>query len=247
MKNLKSKFHTVTVVLALGSFLIGISPANTLASSYDATAEFTFTLNSVVDESGALVTSGWEVFAAGYGDVFAVESGDASATGSVNVIDPAVYLGIGSSITQTSSSSGEAIDGLATTDALTDLEISFDNFLDQTLIFSFEYDIYLETLTTGEAESSASVDMLDNLGLLDVQAYSEAVSGPTDDDSDSNTASLYGQAQFELSGGEFNFISGFVDTFGSAFAESVNVPEPFSILLLATGLAGVGFASRKKR
>ncbi len=248
MKQLKSNFHALTAALTLGALVLGMAPATTLASTYDATAEFTFTLSDVVDADGNQITSGWDVFALGYGDVFLSESGDASATGSVSVIDPAVYLGIGDSITQISSSSGVATDGLAATDAFTDLEIQFENSLFDSLIFSFEYDINLYTDTTGDAEAYAAVDMLDDLGFFDVQAYSSVFSGPANGDADSNSVSLHGEVEFELFGGEFNLISGYVDTFGSAFAvPTANVPEPITLLLMATGLVGIGFARRNRK
>jgi len=248
MKYSKSDFRALTAALAFGVLVLGAMPATTLASTYDATAEFTFTLNNVVDETGTQVTSGWEVFAEGDGDAFLSVSGDAFATGDTRVLDPGLSLGIGDTIIQSSTSSGEAVDGLAATDALTNLDITFDNFLDETLIFSFGYDVSLDALTTGDAEASASVDMLDNLGLLDILASSVALSGPANDDSDGNTTSLHGEAQFELFAGEFNLISGYVDTWGWAVAEpAANVPEPVMLLLMATGLAAVGFASRNKR
>jgi len=248
MKHLKSQFQALTAALTLGTLMLGMAPVTTLASTYDATAEFTFTLSDVVDADGNRITCGWDVFGLGDGDVLLSESGIATADGSVNVIDPVVYLGIGDSITQTSSSSGQASNGFAATDALTDLEIQFENYWGDSLIFSFEYDIYLYTDTTGDAEAHAYVDMLDDLGFFDVQAFSDVLSGPANGDADNNMLNLHGEIEFELMGDDFNMISGFVDTYGSAAAEhTANVPEPISLLLMATGLVGVGFASRKKR
>jgi len=244
MMNLfKSNLYTLTTSLTLGALSLGFVPAATAASTYDATAEFAFTLTNVTDLTGTQVASGWEVIAFGSGDVFLSDSGVATADGTISVIDPAFSLSIGDGITQTSTSSGTASNGTALTDALTDLEISFENLLDQALRFSFDYDVNADAMTTGDAEALALVDMLDDLGFVDILASADALSGPLALDQSSSTIAFHGSVDFILQGGEFNLISGFVDSSGSASA----VPVPASVWLFGSGLLGlVGIARRKR-
>lgn len=234
MMNLfKSNLYTLTTSLTLGALSLGFVPAATAASTYDATAEFALTLTNVTDLAGAQVTSGWDVTAFGSGDVFLSDSGVATADGTISVIDPAVSLGIGDGATQASTASGTASNGTALTDALTELEISFDNFSGQALTFSFDYNVLLNAEATGDAEALALVDMLDDLGFVDILASADDLSGPL---------ALSSALSFTLEDGGFNLISGFVDSSGSASA----VPVPASVWLFGSGLLGlVGIARRK--
>lgn len=244
MMNLfKSNLYTLTTSLTLGALSLGFVPAATAASTYDATAEFALTLTNVTDLTGAQVTSGWfvEAFGDDFGGADLFESGDASASGATSVVDPAVLLSIGSGITQTSTSSGTATNGDSWTDTLTDLNISVDNSSGQELTFSFSYDITAIASATGdEALAGALVDLLDDLGFVDILAEADADSifGPA-----SANDSQFGSFAFTLLDGEFNNIAGVVDSLGSA---SSVVPVPASIWLFGSGLLGlVGIARRK--
>jgi len=238
MKLLKSDFQTFIAAIALGALSMGFAPAASAISTYDALAEFTLTLTDVTDATGAQVTSGWDVTASGkdFGGVDLFESGDATATGSVSVIDPAVSLSILDSITQSSTSSGTAIDGFASTDALTDLDISVTNSSGQALTFSFDWSVVLEASATGDADANASVDFLDDLGAVDIL---EIVNQNTPD---INTG---GSFAFELTTLDpKNTIAGYVDSFGSA---SAVIPVPAAVWLFGSGLLGlVGIARRKQ-
>ena len=245
MKLLKSDFQTFIAAIALGALSMGFAPAASAISTYDALAEFTLTLTDVTDATGAQVTSGWDVTASGkdFGGVDLFESGDATATGSVSVIDPAVSLSILDSITQSSTSSGSASNGFAATDALTDLDISVDNFSGQALTFSFDFAAMTDAITyaiaPGEASASASVDMLDDLGAVDIIATADSMNG----NPATGTGNVVGYFDFVLLDGEFNLISGFVDSFGDAAA----VPVPAAVWLFGSGLLGlVGIARRKQ-
>ena len=237
MKFTKPNLRTLSAALTLGVLSFGFAPAAMAISTYDAAASFSLTLTDVTDSTSTQVISGWDVTAFGDGVVFLTEVGDASATGSISVIDPAISLSILDSITQSSNSSGSASNGLAATDALTDLEITVDNTSGQDLTFSFDYSIMLDANTTGEADASASVDFLDDLGFVDILANVDAVDGSA------GMLILNGRFAFDLADGEFNLISGFVDSFGSAEA----VPVPAAGWLFGSGLLGlVGIARRKK-
>jgi hypothetical protein len=238
----KSDLRTLTAALTLGTLSIGFAPAAMAVSTYDATASFSLTLTDVTDMAGATVTSGWSVEALGddFGGADLFEFGDASASGTTSVIDPAVSLNILDWITQTSTASGTATNGDSWTDALTDLNIFVDNFSNQGLTFSFSYDITAVAMATGdEAQANATVDMLDDLGFVDILAIAAAdtMFGPASADD-----SQMGSFQFTLEAGQFNNISGIVDSFGSASA----VPVPAAVWLFGSGLLGlVGVARRK--
>jgi len=202
MKLFKSSLYTYTAALAVGALSIGFTPGASAISTYDAMAEFTLTLTNVTDAYGTQVTSGWDVTASGAGSVFLNEGGAASATGSTSVIDPAVSLSILDSITQSSTSSGSATNGFASTDALTDLDILVDNFSGQALTFSFDFSAMTDAATSTVfpgtfSEASATVDMLDDLGFVNILADSYA----TDGNPATGTGDVTGIFVFELMDG----------------------------------------------
>ena len=237
MKLLKFDFRTFIAAIALGALSVGFAPAASAISTYDASTEFTLTLTSVNDVTGAPATSGWDVTALGkdFGGADLTEIGDATATGSLSVVSPSVSLNILDSITQTSTSSGSATDGFAATDALSDLDISVDNFSGQALTFSFEWSAVLEASATGDALANASVDFLDDVGAVDIL---EIVTHNTPD------IITGGSFSFTLLNAESNLIAGFVDTFGEATAV---IPVPAAVWLFGSGLLGlVGVARRRQ-
>ena len=170
-----------------------------------------------------------------FGGADLTEIGDATATGSVSIVSPAVSLNILDSITQTSTSSGTAADGFAATDALTDLDISFKNSSGQALTFSFEWSVVLEASATGDASAEASVDFLDDEGYVDIL---EIVTHNTPD------IITGGSFEFTLLNGGSNLIAGFVDTFGEATAV---IPVPAAVWLFGSGLLGLVGVARRRR
>jgi len=250
MKLTKHKLHTFSAALALGVLSFGFTPAAMAISTYDAAASFSLTLTDVTDVGGTTVTSGWDVAAFGSGSTFLSESGVASATGTTSVIDPAVSLSILDTITQSSISSGTASNGLASTDALTDLGITVSNSSGQDVTFSFDYSIVLDAFADASApgdfaDASASVDFLDDLGAVDIQAFADALADNGLQLLAVGAGSVRdsGTFSFTLANGQSNLISGFVDSFGSASA----VPVPAAVWLFGSGLLGlVGVARRKK-
>lgn len=230
--------------LVLGALSMGIAPVAAAISTYEAMAEFTLTLTNVTDADGFQVTSGWDVTASGDGSVFTIEGGAATATGSVSVIDPPFSMSILDSITQSSTSSGSATNGFASTDALTDLDILVENLSDQVLTFSFDFSAMTDAMTSTVipgifSEASATVDMLDDLGFVGIVADSYT----TDGNPATGTGDVSGKIVFDLMGGELNLISGYVDSYGSADA----VPVPAAVWLFGSGLIGlIGVARRKK-
>ncbi|MGB5583097.1 MAG: VPLPA-CTERM sorting domain-containing protein [Gammaproteobacteria bacterium] len=253
MKLLNNDVQTLAAAFTLGALSIGFAPVATAVSTYDANASFTFTLTGVTRLTDTQRTDPgpgpgpgpgfWDVTASGSGDVDLYESGVATATGSVSVVDPAVSLGIGSSITQSSSSSGSATNGIAATDAFTDLDITIENKANHSVSFSFAYEGMVDAATVGDADASARIDMLDELGLFDLQAFRDALSGPGGIDMGGGPLSFSDTFDMIIGPQSSNTISGFVDTYGSATA----VPVPAAVWLFGTGLLGlIGVAKRKQ-
>ena len=167
------------------------------------------------------------------------ESGVASATGTTSVVDPAVSLDILDGITQSSTASGTATNGIAKASTFTDLAIDVDNTSSQDLTFSFSYDVISIASASGDfASANATVDFLDLLGFVDILAIASADADSSDDASES------GIIQFTLADGELNLIVGFIDSNGTA---ETLVPVPAAVWLFGSGLLGlVGLARRKK-
>ena len=245
IKLLKSNFHALAATLTLSALSIVFAPAASAITTYDAMAEFTLTLTDVTDASGAQVNTGWDVSAFGSGSVFLNDGGAASANGSVSIIDPAVSMRFLDSITQSSTSSGSATNGFASTDALTDLKVSVDNSSGMALTFRFEFsamtDATTNTISQGViSNANATVDILDDLGFVNILAIADAVDG----NPATGTGDVIGNIVLELLGGETNLISGFVDSYGAA--EAV-VPVPAAIWLFGSGLLGLVGVSRRKK
>lgn len=246
MMNLtKHKLHTFSAALALGALSFGFTPAAMAVSTYDASASFSLTLTDV-----SCVGCTWDVTASGSGDALFSTSGDATATGSTSVIDPAVSMSILDTITQSSISSGTASNGFASTDALTDLNILVSNNSGQDVTFSFDYSIVLDAFADASApgdfaDASATVDFLDNSGVVDIFASTDALAEIPLQLLATGTGTVFdsGTFTFTLADGQTNLISGFVDSFGSASA----VPVPAAVWLFGSGLLGlVGVARRKQ-
>jgi hypothetical protein len=223
---------------------IAFAPQAAAISTYDASASFSLTLTDVTDANGGQVTTGWSVNAFGSGLVDLFESGDASASGTTSVVDPAVSMGILDSILQSSTASGTATNGIAETFTLSDLAIDVANTSGKDLTFSFGFDIMALAEASGDfASANATVDFLDDLGAVNILAIASASAMPG---FGSGNASQSGIIQFTLGDGGVNqmSISGFVDSNGTA--ESV-VPVPAAVWLFGSGLLGlVGIARRKK-
>ena len=243
MKLTKHKLHTFSAALALGVLSFGFTPAAMAISAYDASASFSLTLDDVTDANGAQVTTGWSVGALGGGVVYLSESGVADASGTTNEVDPAVSMSILDSILQSSTASGTATNGIAVTDSLSDLGIDVANTSGQALTFSFGFDIIALASASGDlATANATVDILG--GFVDILAVASAGVGLQLLADATGDASQSGIIQFTLLDGEFNSISGFIDSNGTA--ESV-VPVPAAAWLFGSGLLGlVGVARRKK-
>ncbi len=248
MKNLfKSNLYTLTASLALGALSLGFVPAATAASSYDAAASLSLTLTDVTGTggTGTTVTDGWSVFAIGddFGGPFLIEFGDATASGTTNVVDP-TSMSISDSIFQSSTAFGTATNGFASTDSLTSLDMSVTNFSGQALTFSFDYDIIAIASATGDdATADVLVELL-GAGIVDIlaEASANSISGPVSD-SDNQVGSFsftLGNSKKQIFTG---VAGGVVDSIGAASA----VPVPAAVWLFGSGLLGlVGIARRKQ-
>lgn len=247
MKLTKHKLHTFSAALALGTLSFGFTPAAMAISSFDASASLSLTLNDVTNATGAQVTTGWSVDAFGDGVIDLFELGDASATGTINVVDPAVSMNILDTILQSSTASGTATNGIAETYTFTDLAIDVANTSGQDLTFSFGFDLIALASASGDfALAEATVELLDLTGAVDILAIASAGVGVAIPAGATGDASQSGLIEFTLGAGGVNTmsISGIVDSNGTA--ESV-VPVPAAVWLFGSGLLGlVGVARRKK-
>jgi hypothetical protein len=153
-------------------------------------------------------------------------------------------MSIADTIIQSSTSSGIATNGFASTEALTDLNISVDNTSGMTLEFRFDFSAMTEATTTTVSSgvisnANATVDILDDLGFVNIWVFADSVDGlPA-----TGTGNVSGSIAFELPDGESNMISGFVDSYGAA--EAV-VPVPPAVWLFGFGLLGLVGVARHK-
>ncbi len=241
MKLLKPVLYTFTAALTLGSLSIGFSPAASAATTANAAAAINLTLEGVTDSLGSTVTDGWEVFAEGFEDTFVDEPTDGSAA-VASAIVPAGVLSIGDTITQSASASATSINGIATADIFTALDIFVSNSSQQALLFMFSYQVITGAFTSGEfSTASGTVDFLDDLGFVDILQNNDSIDGIVD-------PGIFtpGTFEFTLADTEVNYIGGFVDATAQAVAPAV-VPIPAAVWLFGSGLIGlVGIARRKK-
>lgn len=240
----KTDVRSLAAGLVLAAFGIGVAPTASAFSTYEAYAEFELILVDVTDSSGATVTSGWEVLAEGDGILGFDSFGTANADGIITVVDPSVSLSIGDGIFQSSEVFGDQTSGWAYTDALTDLAISVSNFSGMDLTFSFDYSAMADAMTSVSnpletAEANAYVDMLDDLGAVDLQIWATAVDG----NPATGSGNAAGGFHFTLADGGFNDITGFVDSDG--FTEVV--PVPAAVWLFGSGLLGLVAVARRKQ
>ena len=249
MKLIKPDFSTFTAALILGSVSMGFAPAATAASTYNAFAEFTLTLDRV---SGSGAGGGWtiDVFSDDLGGPTLTEEGSATATGETILAGPSI--GIGESIYQSSSSSGIAYNGTASTDAFTELAVTISNNSNSPQVFHFDWSYGMSAATTtestiGEANAYASIDLLDSvLGdgptWVDIVSELDETSGPGVVESMFSEASDSGMLNISVAGGETFMFDGFVDTGGYASA----VPVPAAVWLFGSGLLGLVAMARRR-
>ncbi len=245
MKFLKPEFSTFTAALILGSVSAGFAPAASAASSYKAFAEFTLTLNDVSACCGG--GGNWTVEGSGDGEPFFYEDGIATAAGEIILADTSI--GIGESIYQSSSSSGIAYNGIAATDALSDLTVTISNISNTEKTFDFDWSYNINAATTtestvGEAYANAAIALwdADNPSVDLLAAAVDAMSGPGVAESSFLDASDAGMLSITLAGGETFTFDGYIDTYGSASA----VPVPAAVWLFGSGLLGLVAMARRR-
>jgi len=242
IKLITSGIQSATASLALCALSFVFAPAAATAASYDATSELTLTLVSVTDVTGAdWLQGGWNVNAEGtLESESTVDSGVATASNGWDIV-PFTALNVGDTITQSASASGTATNGFAESDVFTALDIFIANELEDLLTFTFDFSLTTDAATTatgGSANANALVDVLDDLGFVDI--YSDvAASG---DETLSCLLGCSGSFSIDLANG-FEYIDGIIDASGGADA----VPVPAAVWLFGSGLLGlIGVARRRK-
>lgn len=251
--------YKLSAAIAFGVFSLNYSPAASAIAIYDAHSSLSLTLSDVstLNGQGSLNNNqkaNWSIEVEGfdYGGPILYQFGDAEAYGSTSVVAPAA-MGIGDTITQTSSSNGSATNGFSWTDALTDLDLDIfvKNFSGRELRFTFDYSITSTAKATGEnALAYSGVGLWDDFDL-DIIAEVEAELTELD-------ASQFGTFDFILQSYDVNgqcggqgagcqyTISAFVDTYGEAEA-FVTVPEPSVLMLFGIGLPALLSVARNRK
>ena len=252
MKLLKTVFNSFSTI-ALGVLGMSFMPTATAAliSSYEAAGQFAITLNDVRDTSGNRVTSGWDAAPAPAGSDGGVwsDSPDIQFSQDFNYDTPGL-LSFGDSFTINVAMAGTASDGTGGQNFSLGYLFGFSNNTDQSLVFSIDYDILLSTMTSGDANALVEERLFDHGGgLIDINDACESSSGMSSTLDSQCNDSLHGTVFLTVNGNGLSFLEYTYYNYGDmrAIPEVSAVPEPSTLLLLATSLTGLGFASRKKQ
>jgi hypothetical protein len=254
---IKTSSHTLSTTLTLSILSILFTPVSTAAviiTAYEATGEYSLTLNNVYDISGNQVTTGWS------SDTWSDSAGDSYIDGQNDYMyytGSGSFHNIGDTVT-TGLTTGATLSAGAEFGTGSQGVMFYDNYRlrntsDQPLIFSIEYAISLSTMAYGEAYANQSIEFGDVTNIedpiLDIKLFCESTSHSSISDVAQCSNSMVGNAFLMLESNDYldlgvTIYSGGEIDFPSNVAP---IPEPSTMLLMATGLAGLGFASRKKK
>jgi hypothetical protein len=240
----------MTAVLAVVAASMAFAGSAGAAGVYDAWSSLTLTLDDVTYyDGGASAGSGWSVTYDNYyfGDPnFATfTSGDGSAAYDYTPDANSASMIVNDTVTWSTSVSGSATNGAADSDAPIRLDLfTYNDHLADDLVFWFSWEYEISATVSGDnALAGAAMDILDWFSFpdfLDVQELVEAeLPGglTTDSWSDSGTYSFLVAAE------DYNLIQADIYSYGNA---ANAVPIPSAILLLGTGLAGIGAIRRRR-
>ncbi len=259
IKSIKAYILAAGVVVACG-----IAPASWATASFDVSAQATLTLTGITDSAGNSVPStdvSVDIFSLDVDSLDSFLAGNAavideSASADTTPISGAVSLGVGDAVAQSASLAAEAVNGGAVAEqiALTTGLIDIENNVDpgRTVTFTLDWSLSLlagvDDVLDEYAEAFASVALevinLDTGALIDEFFHEVLITSDdpafSDSGSDSISINIIGQGNandyFPIG------MDLYVDADGFAVSDAAEqVPEPGALILMAFGLAGIGY------
>jgi hypothetical protein len=252
MRQLKSKFRGIAVALSIMLAVIGFTSSASALTMYEASSCVSLNLTDVTYGDGSSAQwEDWTVYYENYLiDADSFTAGDGNANYYYTPSNDG-YMGIGDTVTLSTSASGGTGLGIAESYAIAGLDLWVDNYSwDSDLVFEFDFACYLSSevsSTTGlpgdDALAAADADILDDFFSIDVLEYVEAdlLLGQFQDGWND-----IGTFEFTLSPDGSNWISAIISSDGKATG-STPVPEPGAMMLLTMGLVGIGVAGPRKK
>jgi hypothetical protein len=242
MRAFSRTYRFAAAVLLIGVAVAGPYHEAAAASTYNASAWLTITLDSILDSNGQPVTSQSVLVTqevTGSVAATATAPGDFASASRSPDVSPPVDLGLGGTLTQTTSVNGVSVlwNGFAESvaDSLGSI-VLFNGTTDQvTFNFSWALQVVANAIADpqGDAFALATVQVFDSQQAMDIgpigaAAIADGIFGPFSD-------ALVDSGLFSIT-----LAAGDTDTIGTeVYSYGYAIPEPGLLGLLGLGLAGM--------